>query len=246
MIIPSLDFINGKIVRLYQGNYSNKMLYNIDIFKQIDQYISEGSKHIHLVDLDGCNNPKDRQKNILKIISYYHGKVTFQVGGGIRSINDIEDLLSIGVLKIVIGTIAIDQPNMFKKWLCKYGGDRFILAADTYVTDNNENKLAIHGWKTITDINLESIIHKFIPYGLKNVLCTDISRDGTFLGPNIVLYKDLKKIFPKIILQSSGGINSLSDLYLLKKHNVEHVIIGRALLEKKFTFSEAQQCWQKE
>ncbi|VFP77645.1 1-(5-phosphoribosyl)-5-[(5-phosphoribosylamino)methylideneamino] imidazole-4-carboxamide isomerase [Buchnera aphidicola] len=246
MIIPSLDFINGRIVRLYQGNYSNKTLYDIDVFKHIDQYINEGLTYIHLVDLDGCNNPEDRQKNILKIISHYRNKITFQVGGGIRSIHDIENLLRVGVSKIVIGTIAINQPDQFKQWLLKYGSDRFVLATDIYVTDNNDYKLAIHGWKTITDINLENILYKFIPYGLKNILCTDISRDGTFLGPNIILYKNLKKKFPNIILQASGGINSLSDIYLLKKCNIDHVIIGRALLEKNFTFSEAQQCWQKE
>ncbi|VFP84839.1 1-(5-phosphoribosyl)-5-[(5-phosphoribosylamino)methylideneamino] imidazole-4-carboxamide isomerase [Buchnera aphidicola (Cinara splendens)] len=246
MIIPSLDFINGRIVRLYQGNYSNKTLYDIDIFKYIDQCINEGLTHIHLVDLDGCNNPKNRQKHILKIISYYRNKITFQVGGGIRFIRDVEDLLNMGVSKIVIGTIAIDKPDQFKKWLCKYGSDKFILATDVYITDNNDSKLAIHGWKTITDINLESILDKFIPYGLKNILCTDISRDGTFLGPNVVLYKNLKKQFPNIMLQASGGINSLSDVCLLKKCNVDHVIVGRALLEKNFTFSEAQQCWQKE
>ncbi|VFP87944.1 1-(5-phosphoribosyl)-5-[(5-phosphoribosylamino)methylideneamino] imidazole-4-carboxamide isomerase [Buchnera aphidicola (Cinara piceae)] len=245
MIIPSLDFISGKIVRLYQGNYNHKTYYEIDIFKQIDHYIKQGAKHIHLVDLDRCKNPSNNQKHILKIISHYN-EITFQVGGGIRSQKDVEDLFNVGVSKIVIGTSAILYPDDFKLWLDKYGCNNFILALDIKINRDNEKKIAIHGWKNITNINLESAINDFLPYGLKNILCTDISRDGTFLGPNINLYKNLKKKFPNIILQSSGGISSLADLYHLKKNNIEHVIIGRAFLEKKFTFLEAQKCWQKE
>ncbi|VFP79085.1 1-(5-phosphoribosyl)-5-[(5-phosphoribosylamino)methylideneamino] imidazole-4-carboxamide isomerase [Buchnera aphidicola] len=245
MIIPSLDFINGKIVRLYQGNYNNKIHYKMDIFQQIDHYIQQGATHIHLVDLDRCINPTNHQKHILKIVSHY-SEIDFQIGGGIRSEKDIKDLFNSGVSKIVIGTSAILYPDDFKLWLDKYGCDNFILAVDIKTNNNNENKVAVNGWKNITKINLESVINDFISYGLKNILCTDISRDGTFLGPNINLYKSLKKKFPKIILQSSGGISSISDLYNLKKNNIEHVIIGRAFLEKKFTFLEAQKCWQKE
>ncbi|VFP81370.1 1-(5-phosphoribosyl)-5-[(5-phosphoribosylamino)methylideneamino] imidazole-4-carboxamide isomerase [Buchnera aphidicola] len=245
MIIPSLDFINGKIVRLYQGDYNNKIHYEMDIFKQIDHYVQQGATYIHLVDLDRCTNPLNHQKHILKIISHY-SQIDFQIGGGIRSERDIEDLFNSGVSKIVIGTSAILYPDNFKLWLDKYGCANFILALDVKINNNNENKVAINGWKNITKINLESVINNFIPYGLKNILCTDISRDGTFLGPNINLYKSLKKKFPNIILQSSGGISSISDLYHLKKNNIEHVIIGRAFLEKKFTFLEAQKCWQKE
>ncbi|VFP83546.1 1-(5-phosphoribosyl)-5-[(5-phosphoribosylamino)methylideneamino] imidazole-4-carboxamide isomerase [Buchnera aphidicola] len=245
MIIPSLDFIQGKMVRLYQGNYNRKICYNIDIFKQIDNYICNGATCIHLVDLDGCNNPLYRQKNILSIISRYKN-IAFQVGGGIRTQNDIEDLLNLGVDKVVIGTSAILYPDQFKQWLNKYGGDKLILAVDIKINNKNEKKIAINGWKTVTNINIEKIINNFIPYGLKNILCTDILRDGTFLGPNIILYKYLKKKFPKIILQSSGGVCSLTDIRLLIKNNIEHVIVGRALLEKKFTFLEAWRCWQKE
>ncbi|VFP80993.1 1-(5-phosphoribosyl)-5-[(5-phosphoribosylamino)methylideneamino] imidazole-4-carboxamide isomerase [Buchnera aphidicola (Cinara kochiana kochiana)] len=245
MIIPSLDFIQGKIVRLYQGNYTCKTYYDIDIFKQIDKYIHNGATHIHLVDLDGCSNPLYRQKNILSIISRYKN-IYFQVGGGIRTQNDIEDLFHAGADKIVIGTSAILHPNQFKKWLFKYGGDKLILAVDIKINNKDEKKIAIHGWKTVTNMDIEDIVNSFIPWGLKNILCTDISRDGTFLGPNVILYKYLKKKFPNIILQSSGGICSVADICLLKKNRIEHVIVGRALLEKKFTFSEAQRCWQKE
>lgn len=246
MIIPSLDFIQGKIVRLYQGKYSHKMYYENNTIQQIDQYIKHGSKYIHLVDLDGCDQPMNRQKSILKIISYFNNKIDFQVGGGIRSEKDIQDLLDMGVSKIVIGTSAILFPDRFKEWLKKYGCNNFVLAVDVHINHYNEKKIAIHGWKTITNIDLDNIICYFFSYGLKNILCTDISRDGTFAGPNIDLYKSLKEKFPYIILQSSGGISSLSDLCRLKASNVEHVIIGRALLENKFTFLEAKKCWQKE
>ncbi|ABJ90546.1 1-(5-phosphoribosyl)-5-[(5-phosphoribosylamino)methylideneamino]imidazole-4-carboxamide isomerase [Buchnera aphidicola] len=245
MIIPSLDFIHGKIVRLYQGNYNNKISYKKDIFKQIEKYIYQGATYIHLVDLDGCNNPENRQKSMFNIFSNFKN-VSFQVGGGIRSKRDIENLFHAGVSKIVIGTSAILYPNKFKKWLKNYGSKNFVLSVDININTKKENKIAIQGWKKTTEINLDDAIKQFIPYGLKNILCTDISRDGTFSGPNISLYKYLKNKFPNIVLQSSGGINSISDIYNLKKNNVEHVIVGRALLENKFTFLEASKCWLKE
>ncbi|VAX76313.1 1-(5-phosphoribosyl)-5-[(5-phosphoribosylamino)methylideneamino] imidazole-4-carboxamide isomerase [Buchnera aphidicola] len=244
MIIPSLDFIKGKIVRLYKGNYNKKTFYKVDIYQKIDEYIQQGANNIHLVDLDGSSCPQNRQKEILTIISFFRDRVNFQVGGGIRSKSDIEDLFRAGTKKIVIGTLAILNPDKFKYWLKKYGCENFVLAVDVHINNQKEYKIAINGWKKITTITLDSIINEFLPYGLKYILCTDISRDGTFSGPNIYLYKYLKKYFPHIILQASGGISSLLDLDKLKKNNIEHVIIGRALLESKFTVLEAIQCWQ--
>ncbi|WP_075433691.1 1-(5-phosphoribosyl)-5-[(5-phosphoribosylamino)methylideneamino]imidazole-4-carboxamide isomerase [Buchnera aphidicola] len=245
MIIPSLDFIQGKIVRLYQGNYNHKIYYETDIFEQIDQYIQQGSKYIHLVDLDGCKNPSNRQKNILKIISHYN-KIQFQVGGGIRTTEDLENLFNAGVDKVVIGTYAILHPDRFVRWLNKYSCANFVLAVDTKINQKNEKKIAIHGWKTITEVNVDSVLRDFVAHGLKHILCTDISRDGTLLGPNINLYQSLKTNFPTIELQASGGIGSLKDVSHLKQNNIDHAIIGRAFLEKKFTFLEAWKCWQNE
>lgn len=245
MIIPSLDYIQDNIVRLYQGNYSRKTLYRFSLLEKINQYFDEGATYIHLVDLYSCKNPNNARQNIDNIFSI-NKKIIFQVGGGIRLFEDIKYLLSCGVSKIVVGTTAIIFPKKFKKWLNYFGGDKIILAVDVQLDQHNNYKVAINGWQKITNVTLEELIKIFLSYGLKNVLCTDISRDGTFLGPNFNLYTSLVKNFPQISFQASGGINSINDIKKLKNIGVSYIIIGKALLEKKFTLPEAIKCWQSE
>ncbi|AEH39661.1 phosphoribosylformimino-5-aminoimidazole carboxamide ribotide isomerase [Buchnera aphidicola (Cinara tujafilina)] len=242
MIIPSLDYIQDTIVRLYQGNYNQKTLYKYQIIKKIHQYIDEGAKQIHLVDLCGCKNPLDRKKDIKNILSI-NKKTIFQVGGGIRSTDDLKSLFLNGVSKVVLGTVSIIKPEKLKKWLKFFNSNNIILAIDVKINSNNQNKVAINGWKEITNITLEQLINTFLPYGLKHVLCTDISRDGTFFGPNFHLYDYLVQTFPTISFQASGGISELNDIKI-KKIGVKNIIIGKALLDKKFTLPEAIQCWQ--
>lgn len=241
MIIPAIDYINGKIVRLYQGNYNKILYYKNEILYQINKYINSGFSYIHLVDLDGCRNIKKRQMNILKNLSIFP-KVNFQVGGGIRTAKDIEYLLTLNVSKVVLGTSAILKKEDFKKWLHIYGSEKIVLALDIRINSNKKKKIAISGWKNTTDFYLEQVISDFLPYGLKHVLCTDIARDGTFLGPNLELYSELKNIFPSILFQASGGIRSLKDVKDLKKIGIKNIIVGRALLEERFNLSEAIKC----
>lgn len=243
MIIPSLDYIQDTVVRLYQGNYDQKTLYNYRIIEKVYQYINEGARQIHLVDLSGCKNPLNRKKDIRNIFSI-NEKIIFQVGGGIRSTEDLKYLFSCGASKVVIGTIAITQTDLMKYWLENFSSKKIVLAVDVQVNKNNHNKVAINGWKNITNITLEKLINIFLPYGLKHVLCTDISRDGTFLGPNFNLYQYLVQAFPSISFQASGGISQLNDIQQLKKIGIKHIIIGKALLDKKFTLPEAIKCWQ--
>ncbi|ADP66499.1 1-(5-phosphoribosyl)-5-[(5-phosphoribosylamino)methylideneamino] imidazole-4-carboxamide isomerase [Buchnera aphidicola str. TLW03 (Acyrthosiphon pisum)] len=245
MIIPAFDLINGRTVRLYQGDYSNQKNYNVNLFNSLEVYKSKGIEIVHLVDLDGAKNSANRQIELFKkIVS--HTTVPVQVGGGIRTTKDISTLLDLGVKRVVIGSSIVSNKKQVKKWLNFYGPDAIVLALDVHVDSSNKKEISIDGWQKKTNFILEEIIEYFLSSGLKHVLCTDISRDGTLLGPNFKLYKEICSNFKNINFQASGGVASLQDIIFLKKTGVKSIIIGRSLLEKKFTIEEAVKCWQRE
>lgn len=246
MIIPALDLINNKIVRLYQGCYEKQRQYSNEVNSYINKYIKEGTQKIHLIDLDGAQNPHKRQINLItKIITQYNS-IKFQIGGGIRNKTDIKYLLNMGASNIIIGSMAITQPKIIKSWLKYFNKDILILAMD--VNLNNEKKyiIAINAWKKYSNLTLDEVITEYNSCGIKNILCTDISRDGTLSGSNIKLYKYLCKKWPNIKFQASGGINNIKNIKTLYDTNVSDVIIGRAILENKINIREAIKCWQKE
>ncbi|QCI23671.1 1-(5-phosphoribosyl)-5-[(5-phosphoribosylamino)methylideneamino]imidazole-4-carboxamide isomerase [Buchnera aphidicola (Macrosiphoniella sanborni)] len=245
MIIPAFDIINGQIVRLYQGNYLNQKKYDIDLINVLKEYYFKGVQIVHLVDLDGAKNIKNRQIELLSKI-LHSNNIPIQIGGGIRTKKDINELFDAGAKRIVIGSSIINNKNQIKEWLEIYGSDAIVLALDICIDSKNNKKIYINGWKKKTDVILEEIIEYFLPSGLKHVLCTDISKDGTLLGPNIQLYKDIVNSFKTIEFQASGGVGTLKDIISLKKIGIKSVIIGRSLLEKKFTIEEALKCWQNE
>ncbi|WP_343192672.1 1-(5-phosphoribosyl)-5-[(5-phosphoribosylamino)methylideneamino]imidazole-4-carboxamide isomerase [Buchnera aphidicola (Taiwanaphis decaspermi)] len=245
MIIPALDLIDDKLVRLYQGDYNKKKFYDNDFKKILEKYKESGVKYIHLVDLLRAKVPSKYNINILRnIIS--HTNISFQIGGGIRNKKDINELLSIGAKKIVISSLSITDPNKTKKYLKYFGGKKIILALDIIINLKKQKEIYINGWRKNTHKILEDVINYYIPYGLNNVLCTDINKDGTLNGPNIILYKELSKIFSNINFQASGGVSSLKDIDNIKNTGVKSIIIGKALLEKKININEAISCWQKE
>lgn len=241
-IIPALDLIDGQVVRLYQGDYAKKTGYQQDPILQFQHYIEQGAKQLHLVDLTGAKNPNQRQTALIgKIIQQTQAKI--QVGGGIRSQQDVEDLLKVGANRVVIGSTAVSERAMVKSWLRQYGAEKFVLALDIRI-ENNQHKIAIKGWQETSPVLLEDLLNDYQNEGLVHVLCTDISRDGTLGGSNVELYQQLCTQFPAIEFQSSGGIGSLADIKALKPSGVMGVIVGRALLEQKFTLKEAIACWQ--
>ncbi|XBC41867.1 MAG: 1-(5-phosphoribosyl)-5-[(5-phosphoribosylamino)methylideneamino]imidazole-4-carboxamide isomerase [Buchnera aphidicola (Kaburagia rhusicola rhusicola)] len=243
MIIPSIDLINGKIVRLYQGKYNLKTFYEDHIYSVLSDYFLQGASIVHLVDLDGALNPHNKQTHVIKSL-LNHSNFNLQVGGGIRNHKDIELLLSLGVKRVVIGSSAIYTPKKINIWLQEYGNDSIVLALDLKISRDNFKEVVVNAWKSPSGISLEELIHQFSPLGLKHVLCTDVSKDGTLLGPNVDLYKYLSDSFNHIHFQSSGGIGSLNDIMSIRRSGVKNIIIGRALLEKKFSLIEAIKCWQ--
>ncbi|WP_343184110.1 1-(5-phosphoribosyl)-5-[(5-phosphoribosylamino)methylideneamino]imidazole-4-carboxamide isomerase [Buchnera aphidicola (Ceratovacuna keduensis)] len=244
MIIPSLDILNNNIVRLYKGNYKKVKFYDNDLFFFAEKYRSEGANFIHLVDLDGSKNPKKRQiKFIEKFIK--NVKLSIQVGGGIRSITDIENLLLCGAKRVVIGSSAITDFLEVKKWFRKYS-DKLVLAIDVIYKNKNKSEIKINGWTKKSKKNILEIISLYIKNGLKHLLCTDINKDGTLKGPNFNLYKNITENFKNLSVQASGGISCLDDIKKIKLQNISDVIVGKALLENRFSLSEAISCWQKE
>ncbi|MXP56160.1 1-(5-phosphoribosyl)-5-[(5-phosphoribosylamino)methylideneamino]imidazole-4-carboxamide isomerase [Pantoea sp. Mhis] len=244
MIIPSLDLIDGKVVRLYQGNYNQQCNYGNNPLLYLKNYKIQGAKMLHIADLSGAKFPKKRQIYLLKDI-LQDIKIPIQIGGGLRSSNEISSLLAAGATRVIIGSSAIQTREETKRWFHKFGPEAIVLALDIRINANNDKKIAIDGWQKTVDFTLEEIIKLYQPLGLKYVLCTDISRDGTLNGANVKLYQEISNIFPNISFQASGGIGTLNDIAALRGSGVKDVIIGTALLKGKFTLSEAIECWQK-
>lgn len=242
-IIPALDLIDGQVVRLHQGDYAKQTTYSDNPIEQFADYVRQGAKQLHLVDLTGAKNPQARQTALIgKIIAATQCLV--QVGGGIRTEQDVADLLAVGANRVVIGSTVVKDREMVKGWFAKYGAEKFVLALDVNINASGQKIVAISGWQEASGVLLEELIEDFQTVGLQHVLCTDISRDGTLAGSNVDLYREICAKYPAIRFQSSGGIGSLADIEALKGTGVAGVIVGRALLEGKFNVAEAIKCWQ--
>jgi phosphoribosylformimino-5-aminoimidazole carboxamide ribotide isomerase len=244
MIIPAIDLIDGKVVRLYQGDYNQTTEYQLDPIDVVHQYADDGAQWLHIVDLTGA---KDTAKRQLTLISEMVAtrRMKFQSGGGVRTKADVEGLLKAGVHRVVIGSLAVTQQEVVEQWMVEFGPEHIVLALDINIDQQGNKYVATHGWQQDSGVSIEALIKRYSKVGLKHVLCTDISRDGTLQGANDSLYKEVVTQFPNIQWQASGGIGSLHDIEVLKPTNVAGVILGRALLEGKFTVKQAIQCWSK-
>jgi len=243
MIIPAIDLIDGKVVRLFQGDYNQKTDYAFDPINVVNDYADQGASWLHIVDLTGAKDTAKRQLTLIEAMVKTN-RMQFQAGGGIRSEQDVTQLLDIGVARVVIGSLAVKQPELIKQWLQKYGSERIVLALDVNIDEAGNKLIATHGWQENSGVALDSLLNDLMNAGAKHVLCTDISRDGTLQGANHQLYAEMCEQFPDVAWQASGGIGSLADIDVLKPTGVSGVILGRALLEGKFTVAEAIACWQ--
>lgn len=242
-IIPAIDLIDGQVVRLAQGDYARQTTFDYSPITQLQHYVAEGANYLHLVDLDGAKDPACRQLSVIAEI-VQSVSVPIQVGGGIRTEADIDNLLNIGVQRVVIGSKAVTEPTIVKQWFERFGAEKIVLALDLRV-DNGAKRIAIHGWQSLSDLTLEDVIAEYQPYGLSHVLSTDITRDGMLSGSNVTLYQEICQQYPDIVFQASGGIGNLEDIEALKTTGVAGIIVGRALLEGKFTAKEAILCARK-
>ena len=243
MIIPALDLIDGKVVRLYQGDYAQKTVYSDDPQSQFTIYNQQGADWLHLVDLDGAKDITKRQLDVIaKLIANTPAKI--QIGGGVRTEQDVKDLLDTGAQRVVIGSTAVKEPEMVASWMKKYGAEHIVLALDINIDADGNKIVAVSGWQEASGQTIESLLEIYLAVGLKHVLCTDISKDGTLTGSNVDLYKEMAVAFPTVEWQASGGIGSLDDIADVARSGAQGMIVGRALLEGKFTVAEAINCWQ--
>ena len=242
MMIPAIDLINGEVVRLFQGDYQQKTNYQTTAKERQNAYANSGATVMHFVDLDGAKDSDKRQLTLLKTL-VNHDSMIIQVGGGVRCKEDVQQLLDLGANRVVIGSLAIKEPDLVRTWLTEFGGECIVLALDVKIDAAGNKTLPTHGWIKDSGVNLESLLDDYIAAGLTHVLCTDISKDGTLTGSNVGMYQELCQQYPQIKWQASGGIGSLDDIKALIPTGVDGVILGRSLLEGKFTLEEAIACW---
>ena len=231
-IIPAIDIIDGKCVRLTQGDYAHKKIYNEDPLEVALEFEDIGISRLHLVDLDGAKQGKVINFKVLeKIASKTKLKIDF--GGGIKTNEDIHSIFEAGANIATIGSIAVKNKTLFFSWIIKYGAEKILLGADV----KNE-KIAINGWLETTDLSIFDFIKENSEQGIKNIFCTDISKDGLLEGPAIDLYKNIINEFPKINLIASGGVATIKDLEDLKDIGCSGAIVGKAIYEKRISLNE--------
>lgn len=231
-IIPAIDIIDGKCVRLSQGDYNQKIIYNENPIEVAKEFEANGIEFLHLVDLDGAKAGKIINWKILeKIASQTQLKI--DVGGGIKTNHDLEVVLKSGAHQVNIGSLATSNKTKVFEWMEVYGAEKIILSADVKGT-----KVAVSGWLEDSGLELNDLLKDYLEKGLIYCVCTDISKDGMLLGPSIDLYSETLKLFPDLKLIASGGVASINDLMELKKMNMDGVIIGKAIYEGKIKLKE--------
>ena len=230
-LIPAIDIIAGKCVRLTKGDYDQKSEYGepIEMAREFERI---GFKRLHMVDLDGAKSKHIVNSKVLSQVTS-ETSLTVDFGGGIKTHNDIEAAFKAGAKMVTIGSIAVTQPTLFTWWLSKYGPDRIILGADV-----RNGKISINGWKDDSTEDLLPFLKKYVDAGVKNVLCTEISKDGTLTGPAFELYADVMKKYPDLHLIASGGVSSIDDIKALDAIGVPAVVFGKAIYEGKIDLKE--------
>jgi phosphoribosylformimino-5-aminoimidazole carboxamide ribotide isomerase len=231
-IIPAIDIIEGKCVRLTQGDYAQKKIYNENVLEVAKSFEEAGLNYLHVVDLDGAKAGKVVNWKVLEDI-INNTKLKIDFGGGIKTDLEIERLFQLGVTQVNLGSVAVKNPEKVREWINRFGSDKIILSADV----KNE-MIAISGWQEDSKVSIGELITDYIKMGLLYVTCTDISTDGMLSGPNLLLYEKLINLFPNINLIASGGVSNVKDLHELNECGVEGVIIGKAIYEGKITLTQ--------
>ena len=231
-VIPAMDIIEGKCVRLTKGDYNQKKIYNERPLEVAMQFEDAGLKRLHLVDLDGARNGKVKNWKVLETIA---GKTSLIIdfGGGIKTENDIQIIFNSGATLATVGSIAVKDESEFEKWLVKFGAEKFFLGADVI-----DEKITINGWTETTDVSVYDFIRKYLERNVQQIFCTDVSKDGLLEGPGIELYKSIIDKFPDLHLVASGGVHSLNDIGHLIEIGCKGVIVGKAIYENRISLND--------
>jgi phosphoribosylformimino-5-aminoimidazole carboxamide ribotide isomerase len=231
-IIPAIDIINGKCVRLSKGDYSKQIIYHNDPLHAAKTFEDSGFQRLHVVDLDGAKAGSIKNLNVLENISA-HTNLKIDFSGGIKNINDISSVFNAGASIVTLGSIAAKNPEIIEEWIMEFGAGKILIGADVM----NEN-IKISGWVEDAGITIFEFIGKMLASGAQNIFCTDISKDGMMKGPSVDLYKKILSSFTDINLIASGGVTTIEDVIALKEIGCSGIIIGKAIYEGKISLAQ--------
>ena len=231
-LIPAIDIIDGQCVRLTKGDYDQKTVYRDSPAEVAREFEQIGFKRLHVVDLDGAKSKHIINSKVLHRIAT-ETSLTVDFGGGIKTDEDIETAFENGASMVTVGSIAVTEPERFLSWVEKYGAERLILGADV-----RKGKISINGWKEDSTEDLLPFLHRYVDAGVRNVLCTEISKDGTLAGPAIELYERVMKAYPKLHLIASGGVSNMDDIKALDAAGIPAVVFGKAIYEGRINLKE--------
>ena len=231
-IIPAIDIIDGKCVRLSQGDYAEKTVYNENPLEVAKQFEAAGLRHLHLVDLDGAKARKVINWKVLEAIVANTG-LNVDFGGGLRTTEDVRKVLECGPAQITAGSIAVSDRETVLQWLTEFGAERIILGADA-----KDGRIATHGWLDDSGLDVLRFIDDYHRAGIRYVVCTDIAKDGMLQGPSTELYQHILAANKDVSLIASGGVSSIQDLRELKAAGLEAAIVGKAIYEGRITLKE--------
>ena len=237
-IIPAIDIIDGKCVRLTKGDYNICKTYSDNPLDMALRFQDAGIRRLHLVDLDGARSKHIVNYPTLESIAT-HTDLTIDFGGGIKARTDLETALGCGAHMVTVGSTAVEHPELMEEWISEFGQEHIILGADA-----RDGKISVNGWKEDSELTLSDFISSYMQKGITQVLCTDINRDGMLQGPSVELYKALLKKFPGIKLIASGGVSSVQDLIDLKEAGLPAAIVGKAYYEGRITLEQLSQLSQ--
>ena len=234
-LIPAIDIIDGKCVRLSQGDYEQKKVYSEDPVEVALQLEAHGISRLHVVDLDGARSHHIVNYHTLNSIAT-RTTLTIDFGGGVKSDEDLQIAFDNGAQLVTGGSIAVTNPQRFVSWIERYGAERIILGADV-----KERRIAVNGWKEETAEPLMPFLQRYVEQGIRQVICTDISCDGMLQGPSVALYREILQLHPDLLLVASGGVSCMEDIRTLHEAGVPAVIFGKALYEGHITLKEIEQ-----
>ncbi len=238
ILFPAIDLQNGQCVRLSRGDFKAATIYESDPIKQAQRFEQAGATWLHLVDLDGAQRETLGQLSLLEQITK-QTKLKVQVGGGIRTLQHIESLFAAGVARLVIGSLAVKEPDTVKDWFKKFGGEKIVLAMDVGIDQTGTPEILTKGWQEGSGQSLWNVLDIYKKTELQTILCTDVARDGMLSGTNHSLYAKIKKFWPALNLIASGGVSDSDDLRILSEQGLYGAIIGKALYEGKIDLGEA-------
>lgn len=234
-IIPAIDIIDGKCVRLSEGDFARKTVYDDDPAAVAQRFADAGVRRLHVVDLDGAKTGSPKNISVLERIASIK-ELAVDFGGGIKTDEDLAAVFDAGAAVASIGSIAVKSPENVECWIARYGGERIFLGADV-----RDGKIAVNGWQTATDIDVIPFLKSWFAVGIKRAFVTDISKDGMLAGPSVDLYKQIRSELPELELVASGGVSSIEDIYELDRIGCTGVIVGKAIYEGRISIGELKQ-----